>query len=51
MDNLSNFRLLPQTKNEKIENQIAFQQSNDKNYDQDDINCEQWAQARKAHLL
>jgi hypothetical protein len=33
MDNLSNFRLSPKTKNEKIENEIAFQQSTNKNYD------------------
>jgi hypothetical protein len=33
MDNLSHFRFFPKTKNEEIENEIIFQQRNDKNYD------------------
>lgn len=46
-----NFRLLFEIENEETEDELACQQNDDEKDDQDDANCEQWAQGEESPPL
>ncbi len=51
MDNMPNFKLVSETKNEKTKDKFACQKNDDEKNDYDDANCEQWAKGEESPPL